>query len=248
VLNASALGYYTLASRLAAMPVQVIGNVLGRGVFAALSRLQDDRMAFRRVWLENVQRVALLAIPATIAIVVVAEPFVVAVLGEKWRPGILALQILALNGIVRTFAATSGEVFQALHRPQLRVYAEAVHLTLIVPALVVGARLDGIEGAAAAVVLVNVATGVPVVLVVMRLLDVNLRELGAAIVRPAVGWVLMAATLLAVRPFVEELSSGVALIALVAAGGAVYAAAVALFARDIVTTMWLSLRGVRTSS
>ena len=82
--------------------------------------------------------------------------------GRRWEPGIAALQILALNGIVRTFSTTSGEVFQALRRPQLQVYTEASHLALIVPALFVGAKWQGIEGAAAAVVLVNVAIGVPV--------------------------------------------------------------------------------------
>ena len=245
VLGAVQLGYYTLSARLAAMPVGVIGNVLGRGVFAALSRLQDDAAAFRRVWLENVQRLALLSVPATIGLVFVADPFVTAVLGERWEPGITALQILALNGIVRTFSTTSGEVFQALRRPQLQVYAEASHLALIVPALFVGAKWQGIEGAAAAVVLVNVAIGVPVLALLMRLLDVGVRELGVAIARPAVGWVLMTAALLALQPAVADLSAGAALLILVGVGAAVYAAAVALFARDLVARMWLTLRGAR---
>jgi O-antigen/teichoic acid export membrane protein len=247
VLGAAALGVYTLSVRLAAMPVSLIGNVLGRGVFAALARLQEDKAAFQRVWLENVQRVALLSIPATIGIVIVAEPLVLALLGEKWRAAIVPLQILALNGIVRTFSTTSGEVFQALRRPQYRVVVEVVHLILLVPALMIGARWQGIEGAAAAVVLVNALVGVPVVFVIVRLLGVTAGQLGAAILRPAVGWVLMAITLLAVQPLVDDASAWLALLALVLSGAAVYALAVALVARDVVVTMWLSLRGVRTS-
>jgi O-antigen/teichoic acid export membrane protein len=247
VVGTVGLGYYTVAARLASLPVQVIGNVLGRGVFAALARLRDDATAFRRVWLDNVQRVALLSIPATIGLFLVAEPLVLGLLGETWRPAITALQILALNGIVRTFSATSGEVFQALHRPQLRVYAESAHLVLLVPALVIGARWQDVEGAAAAVVLVNVAIGVPVVALVMRLLGVGLRELGRTILRPAVGWTALAITLLALRPLVDGLPPGLQLVLLVAAGAAVYALAVALFARDVVVTMWLSLRGAPAS-
>ena len=37
---------------------------LGRGVFAAMARLQDDLAGCRRLWLENVQRLALVTIPA----------------------------------------------------------------------------------------------------------------------------------------------------------------------------------------
>ena len=74
--------------------------------------------------------------PAAIGIALVADPFVMTFLGEDWEPVIVPLQILALNGIVVTFAATSGEVFQALGRPKLRVVAECMYLVLIVPALV----------------------------------------------------------------------------------------------------------------
>jgi PST family polysaccharide transporter len=116
---------------------------------------------------------------------------------------------------------------------------------LIVPALFLGAKWQGIEGAAAAVVLVNVAIGVPVLALLLRLLDVSVRQLGSAIARPAVGWALMTAALLALQPAAEELSSGAALVLLITVGAGVYAAAVALFARDLVAKMWLSLRGVR---
>jgi O-antigen/teichoic acid export membrane protein len=245
VLGATALGYYTVASRHATMPVNVVGNILGRGVFAALSRVQDDPVMFRRIWLENIQRLALLSIPAAIGLALVAEPFVVTFLGEKWRPAIVPLQILALTGIVRTFSATAGEVFQALHKPKLRVYAECTYLVLIVPAVAVGAHFGGLDGAAAAVLFVNAAYGISLLAGMLRLLHVPVREFADAILRPAAAWALLAASLLVLRPLVDELPSGLALIALVGAGAAVYAVVVALFARNIVVTMWLGLRGAR---
>ena len=55
-LGASALGYFSVAKRLASMPVSVLGNILGRGVFAAFARLQHDIEGSRKVWLDNVQR------------------------------------------------------------------------------------------------------------------------------------------------------------------------------------------------
>lgn len=247
VLGATSLGYYTIASRLAYMPVNVIGNIVGRGVFAALSRVRDDPARFRQIWLENVQRLALLSTPAAIGVALVAEPFVVTLLGEVWRPVIVPLQILALNGVVGAFSATSGEVFQALHRPKLRVLAESTYLMLIIPALFIGAHWHGIVGAATAFVLVNGVFGILVVASLVRLLGVQARELAHAILRPAAGWGLMAGSMLVLRPVVDELSAAVALIALVGVGAGVYALIVTLFARDLVVTMWVSLRGARTS-
>jgi hypothetical protein len=46
-------------------------------------------------------------------------------------------------------------------------------------ALAVGPHWQGLEGAAAAVVLADAAVGVPVLAVIMRVLSVGLRELGA---------------------------------------------------------------------
>jgi O-antigen/teichoic acid export membrane protein len=247
ILGSATLGIYTVANRLALMPVQVIGSIMGRGIFAALARVRDDSVQFRRIWLDYVQRAALLSIPATIGVVIVAEPLVIGLLGERWEPGVTALQLLALIGIVRTFAASSGEVFQALDRPQLSVYTEIAHFALLVPALAIGAHWQGLEGAAAGVVVADAAVGLPVVAVIMRLLGVGLRELGGTVLRPAPCWACLAVALLAGRELFDGLPEALELVALVAVGATVYALAVAVFARDVVVTMWLSLRGVRPS-
>jgi PST family polysaccharide transporter len=247
VLGATALGFYSVANRLASIAVQVIGNILGRGVFAAMSTVRDDLERFRRIWLENLQRIALLAVPAALGVALVAEPLVLSLLGDEWRAAIVPLQLLALRGVIGAFSATSGEVFQALHRPKLRVLSETTYLVALVPALVVGARWQGLAGAAGAVLIVNAVFGAILLVAMMRLLGVRAHALGHAIVRPAVGWVLMTVSILLLRPVVADLSQGVQLVVLVAAGAGVYVLSVAAFARDIVVDMWVSLRGARTS-
>jgi lipopolysaccharide exporter len=187
-------------------------------------------------------------VPAAIGVALVAEPLVLALLGEQWRAAIVPLQLLALKGVVATFSATSGEVFQALHRPKLRVLSESTYLIVIVPSLVVGARLDGIDGAAAATLIVNGAFGVALLMAMMRLLGVTLQEFTRAIARPAVGWVLLAVSVLLLRPVVDDLSAGAQLVILVAIGASVFTLSVLAFARELVVTMWVSLRGPRTSS
>jgi lipopolysaccharide exporter len=247
ILGTTALGYYSIASRLAYLPVGVIGNILGRGVFAALSHVADSPARFRQIWLENLQRLALLSVPTAIGLALVAGPFVRTLLGDDWEPAIVPLQILALNGIVVTFAATTGEVFQALGRPKLRVASEVMYLVLLVPALVVGTHRYGIEGAAVAVTSVNAVLGFGLIAFVARLLGVELRELVRAVLRPAIGWALMAVSMLALYPVVDAQSAAVALVVLVAAGAGVYGIVVTLFARDLLVSMWVSLRGAKPS-
>ena len=247
MLGTTPLGNFSLAKRLATLPVEVMGNILGRGVYAAFARLQADRDAFRRVWLEYIQRIALISVPMAIGLAFIAAPLVETLFGHQWSPAIPILQILAINQLVRTFSATSGEVFLALGRPQLRAATESSHLLLLVPALIAGTAWGDLSGAAVAIVAVNVAIGLPCIRVVMKALDVTPARLAQAIGRPAIGWALMTAALLALKPFVDELSSSVELIVTIAVGAAVYGVAVAVLARDVVTAMWLSLRGVRVA-
>ena len=63
VLGTRPLGFYTVASRLAQMPVNVLGNILGRGVYAAMAHINDDVEGVKRIWLTNLQRLALLSVP-----------------------------------------------------------------------------------------------------------------------------------------------------------------------------------------
>jgi PST family polysaccharide transporter len=242
-LGTKPLGYYTLGSRLAQMPVDVLGNILGRGVYAAMAQISEDIDGVKRIWLTNLQRVALLTVPSSIGLVFAAHPLVEVMLGPSWKPAILPLQILTLNGILQTFSATSGELFQALNRAHYRVYVEIAHFVLVVPALIIGSQVRGITGVAAAVVLVNLATGLPVVVASMRLVQASPAELATWFYRPAIGWAVLTAGLAGTLPFVRDLSAPLALGCLVAVGAGLYAAAIAVFARELVGSMWLSLRG-----
>lgn len=248
VVGATALGYYTIAARVASLPTSTIGNILGRGVFAAMASVHEEPERVRRIWLENLQRLALLSVPAAIGLALIADPVVHTLFGEQWQPAVVPLQLLALKAVVGTFSATSGEVFQAVHRPQLRVVFEGSYLIVVIPAYIVGARWDGITGAALAGLVVNASWGLLVVSMLMRVLDVRPSELGRAIARPAIGWAAIAAAVLAVRPLVADLSSGAELAVLVCAGASVYLVAVMAFARGILLTMWVNLRGTRTSA
>jgi PST family polysaccharide transporter/lipopolysaccharide exporter len=183
------------------------------------------------------------SIPATIGLIVVAAPLVDVLLGPDWEPVVVPLQILALNGIVKTFAATAGEVFQAQHRPYLRLVVEGSHLALVLPAIVVGAAVYGLNGVALAIVLVSALTGIPALVLVARSVGVGVRPFLAALERPAVGWVALTGSLLAVAPFAAGLPSWLELVVLVSVGVTVYLVAVLLFAREIAETMWRSLRG-----
>src|SRR5262249_18594584 len=119
IVGAAGVGYYNLAWRLSNLPATGIAYIVGRVMFPAYATMQNDRAAFRDAFLTNIRRVALVALPVGVGILLCADPLVVGLFGARWEPAVWPLRILAVFGILRAFAGSTGAVFQAAGRPQL---------------------------------------------------------------------------------------------------------------------------------
>jgi O-antigen/teichoic acid export membrane protein len=242
ILGSQALGYYTVGYKLADMPTNVIGYVVGRVMFPAYARVQHDRAAFRRAFLQNIERVALLVLPASVLLVAAAGPIVDVLLGARWEPVVTPLRVLAIYGVLRGFAAPCGSVFQAAGRPQLVAIWGLPHALLVVPLLIVFSHRWGVVGAAAAVTAAFAASALPAFVSAVRLLGVGGRELARTLARPAACSAVLAAALACLRFPVADLPAAAALALAVAVGTAVYVAAVACLARGAITPVVAGLR------
>jgi O-antigen/teichoic acid export membrane protein len=243
VLGATALGFYAVAFRLADFPNTVIAHIVGRVMFPVYSLLQDELARFRRAFIQNLQRIAVLALPVSVTILVCAEPIVLGLFGQKWAAAIGPLRILALYGLVKSFTAPGGEVFKGAGRPELGLAVGVLQIALVVPALVVLVRGHGIEGGALAMLIAVTVCGLLKLSLALRLLEGGVVELGRALGSSILCSALLGATLVGLMPATAELGPTVRLLVLVAAGAIVYVSATLAFARSIVVPMWIGLRG-----
>lgn len=246
VLGATALGFYTVGYRLADFPTAVVGYVVGRVMFPAYARLRDDEDAFRRAFVQNLQRVALLSLPIAVGLVVAAEPIVLALLGPRWLAVVDPLRILALYTIVRSFVSPCGAVFQGAGKPQLVPLWALPHALVFLPALLFLVPRFGLAGAALAMLAGFSASGIPALVVAMRLVRLHPVELARALAPSFLCAGLLGVACGALLPLAGSLSPPAGLALLVAAGGAVYLGATAVFARGTVAPMWTSLRSPAT--
>jgi lipopolysaccharide exporter len=246
LLNTTALGFYAVTFRLADFPTAVIGHVVGRVMFSAYSILQDDAAGFRRAYVHQLQRVALLAIPLGVTVLVAAEPIVLGLLGEEWGQVITPLRILAGYSLVRNFAATSGAIFMAKGKPYLVPLLALPHVCVVLPALILLIPRFGLSGAAIATLVAFSASGIPSFVVAMRLVELKARELVRALWSALVCSLILALALALVIPASEGMTPVASLVLVAVVGTVVYLGAIAVFARSTVVPMWISLRGSRT--
>lgn len=185
MLGASALGFYQVAGRLPDVTLMMVVRVAGRILFPAFSRLGADRAALRGAYLSALKYVSLLVLPASLALMLLAGPVVQVFFGAAWAPSVPILQALAAYAGLRALGTHAGDVLKAAGRPGVLAAFGVLKAVLIVPALVLAARVD----AGAVAVTLAAVTGAFVLLnlaIVSRLLSAGVRPVLAA-VRPAIG-------------------------------------------------------------
>jgi len=117
-LGAGPLGFYSIAYQLVEFPVQRISKNVLRVIFPALSKLQNDRTGYHRLFGETVYYLALILLPVFAGIWLVAPEFVSLFYGEKWLPAIAPLQILTFAGLFRSFWVVNSVVFLSKGSPK----------------------------------------------------------------------------------------------------------------------------------
>lgn len=242
LLGAGQLGFYTVTYRVATMPDDVIGYIVGRVMFPVYSRLSQDRREFGRVYVQNLQRVALLSLPVSVGVIVAAEPIVLGLLGETWRPVVTPLRILAVYALVRALVAPSGEVFKGAGKPYWLTASGAAHLSLSIPCLLVLVPRHGLNGAALGMLAPMAVVGLAAFCVSARMLDLELGTIARALVPSYVCAGILGLALLALLPVADALPAVAGLAMLVAVGICVYVVSTAVFARSVVVPMWAGLR------
>lgn len=189
ILGATALGYYTLAFRIPEMMIINVFFVLSAVAFPMFSRLRGDMDRMGRAYLFSVRLYSLYGICAGVGLAIVASLAVPLLFGPRWEAAIGPLIPLALYAACRSIGVGANEVYKALGRPGLAVSLSVVRLAVLVPALILGARLGGIVGVAWAQVVVSLAMAVLMQGRAARVLALRLSQLGGALVPGLLGGV-----------------------------------------------------------
>ena len=220
----------------------MIGYVVGRVMFSVYASLQHDRPAVKRIYLENLQRIALFSLPVALALVLAADPIVPGLLGERWSPAIGPLRLLGVYGLVRAFFAPSNEVFKGLGHPKYGLLSEIGFSLPVLPALFLLVPPLGLNGAPLALLTGLALAGIPAFVVTLRLLDARLHEIVHVLYRPfstagVVGIVLAVSVHLT-----EQMHPASALLVVAASGLVSYLAGSVVFTQTDRGTMWTNAK------
>jgi len=238
-LGSAALGMYALAFIVPQMLTINLSGAVSQAVFPAFATVQGDRVALRHGYLAVLRYGTLILLPVGLGLCAVTPAFAHTFYKPVWWPMIPAAQAVALYATIFAVGWSASDIYLAIGRPDIQWKLDAVQALVLVPALLIGARLGGIAGVGLAQVAMVVPYSVARFWLIHRVLGVGYAAIRASLRLPLIGGCLLFATCLAVASLANPHAPPLAVLALqMLAGAAVYSCTVLYLDRDLRTRFW----------
>jgi O-antigen/teichoic acid export membrane protein len=137
-LGQTALGLYSRSYQLMATSASIFGGILDGVLFPVLSKVQDDARRLASTYLEGVAFVALVMVPASAVLIVLAPELIRVLLGPQWSQATVPFQIFAVAIPLRASALMSDSICRATGFVYRRAWRQWVYALLVVAGAWIG--------------------------------------------------------------------------------------------------------------
>jgi len=238
LLGATALGLYQMAYRLSNLPATELTHVISQVTFPVYSKLQDQLARVRQAYLQTLQVIAFISFPIAAGIAFLASDFTRVFLGEQWMLMVPAMQILAIWGLSRSIAATTGPLFSGMGVPRISTWLQLTKLILMAIFIYPCTVLWGISGTALAVTVSALIVDPICVCIAAKALRSKIRSIARIFLTPSVGSMMMLLSITLVgRLATQAITLGI-FIKYAAVGCIVYLVTIMILDRKSVQQVW----------
>jgi len=185
-LGITALGFYQMAYRISNLPATEITHVISQVTFPIYSKIQDDIPKLREVYLRVLQLTALISLPFTALIVLLAPDFTIIFLGEKWMPMVPVIMVLCIFGVTRSIGATMGPILFSVGKPKIQMKVSSIQLIAMAIIIYPLTMRWGILGASLGVVIPNILVLILISAEVRNIINVTNKDFIMSIITPVI--------------------------------------------------------------
>lgn len=100
LFSSADLGFFTRAKSMEELPNSVIFNTINRVMFPLLSKVQDDSNQLKNLYSKIIKVVSFIVIPFLMLLFIIADPFFIFLLTEKWLSAVPYFKILLIAGMI----------------------------------------------------------------------------------------------------------------------------------------------------
>lgn len=140
-LSAYYLGLYKTSMNTVNQIMNLITASTTTVLFAALSRTQNNKMEFEKIFFTFQRNVGLLVLPMGIGIFLYRDLITQILLGSKWMEAAGFIGLWALvNAVKIVLSNYCSEAYRAMGKPKVSVFVQMSQLVVLVPLLLYGAK------------------------------------------------------------------------------------------------------------
>lgn len=136
--SAQDLGFYTRAQAFSNLPAQNLNSIIGRVSYPILAEMQDDIPRLRLNYQKLIRSTMFITFTLMLGMAAVAKPMVLTLIGEKWLPSVVYLQMLCFVGMLYPLHALNLNMLQVQGRSDLFLKLEVIKKVLAIPTIVIG--------------------------------------------------------------------------------------------------------------
>jgi PST family polysaccharide transporter len=233
-LGAEALGVYTLAYRLPELLILQLARIISQVNFPIYTKMRETHGSLARGFWKTTAFVSFITVPMGIGLALLARPFTIVFLSEKWIDAIPVLQGIALYAMFLSLIHNATSAYKAQGNFGVITWLSVIRLFLLFPALWWATAVMGsIVTVGWMHALVALTSAVIGLIVAARMLSLPLRDLFTSIWPAILAGILMAFVIRIVLDLVNHLSALQQLLVTVPVSALVYMA-----------VLWFSNRGL----
>lgn len=124
--SATDLGFYNRAYTIAYFPSNNISNIIIKAIFPIQCRIQHDNDELKRTFLQHINMSTFLVFPLMIGLCVLAKPFILSILTDKWLGAVPLLQILCIAYMWDTVMAINMNILKVKGRTDYVFKSEVI--------------------------------------------------------------------------------------------------------------------------
>jgi len=152
-ISTSAAGIYSISKEMATLPATEIAAPINKAAYPAYAKQKDNLEALRELFYQTTSMITIIALPASLGLMITADYFVPSVLGQKWMAAIPVIQLLSIFAFISSISSNNGYIFLALGKPKLTTLISAFRISSFFGFLFGLGLQNLIEGPAQALIL-----------------------------------------------------------------------------------------------
>ncbi|SPP99510.1 membrane hypothetical protein [Candidatus Sulfobium mesophilum] len=240
-MGLASLSFYKIAYNAAALPGDVLYQIIGRVIVPAFAKVQDDLGALTRQYYRVLEYASYIVLPVFCGLFILAPEFINMLYGPKWQPAVVLFRALLLFGFANVLMMFSNCLVLSTGRPSLLPKMTLTRLILVAVLLFTLLRIN-LLALCVGVSLLQVLLFFVQALYLRRHYHIPVRIHFEAMLSPAIFSLAMIASLLGSVGLLEglHLNSITSLFVKVSIGASVYLSFMLFFKWEMIQRLFLT--------